>query len=187
MAGLSGKKICVYCGARDGRSPGYRRAATELGAVLAREGVTLVYGGGGAGLMGAVCDAVLDAGGEAIGVIPAFLSDREMAHRGVQTLEVVEDMHTRKARMIALADAIIALPGGLGTFEELFEAMTWRQLGLHTLPVGVIDPEGYYSDVFSVLESTVDAGFAELEVLNQLKRFESADDLIGQWQAGTWT
>jgi len=165
----------------------HQHAVERVRELCGREGITLVYGGGGTGLMGAVSDAVLEAGGDVVGVIPAFLSEHEVAHTGLQSVEVVDSMHTRKARMIELADAIVALPGGLGTFEELFEALTWRQLGLHGLPVGVIDPAGYYSDVFSVLESTVDAGFADLDILNQLRRFESGEDVIEQWRSGAWT
>lgn len=183
---LSGKRLCVYCGARNGTVEIHTRQAEALGAALAARGAGLVYGGGSVGLMGAVADAIVRAGGDAVGVIPTHLHDAELGHAGIRKLETVPDMHIRKARMIELSDAIVALPGGIGTLEELAEAMTWRQLGLHSKPVGVIDSGGYYSDLFAVLESMVDSGFADLSVLTMLKRFDSAEDLVAQWQQGIW-
>lgn len=151
---------------------------------MAREGATLVYGGGSVGLMGELSSAATVAGGRVLGVIPQFLDQREQGSGDITSLEVVDTMHTRKARMMELADVIVALPGGIGTFEELFEALTWQQLGLHDSPVCVIDSEGYYSDVFSVLESTVDAGFADLGLLSQLKRFDTVERFVGAWCEG---
>ncbi|MEM6985163.1 MAG: TIGR00730 family Rossman fold protein [Pseudomonadota bacterium] len=186
MQALQNKKLCVYCGSRTGTTAIHVEHATALGVELAKQGITLVYGGGSVGLMGALSDAVINAGGQAIGVIPTHLYEKEIGHSGLQTLEVVPDMHVRKSRMIELADAIIALPGGVGTLEELTEAMTWRQLGLHDKPLGVVDSGGYYSDLFAVLEGMVDCGFADLDLLSSLKRFESPTDLVHAWSGGEW-
>src|SRR5690606_22648607 len=128
------QSICVFCGASPGANPVYRQTAEALGRLLAERGIRLIYGGGAVGLMGVVADAALSAGGEVIGVIPQSLGRAEIGHRGLTRLEVVDTMHTRKARMAELADAFIALPGGLGTLEELFEVWTWGQLGYHAKP-----------------------------------------------------
>jgi uncharacterized protein (TIGR00730 family) len=139
------QRICVFCGANFGRRPAYRLAAEATGRLLAARGLGLVYGGGAVGLMGAVADAALAAGGEVIGVIPEALATKEIAHQGLSALHVVPSMHARKALMAELADGFIALPGGFGTFEELFEVLTWAQLGLHKKPIGVLDVEGYFA------------------------------------------
>jgi len=145
-------RICVFCGSNAGSEGVYADAARELGRVLAREGIGLVYGGGSVGLMGELADAVLGAGGEAIGVIPHALWAREVGHRGLTDIHIVETMHERKAMMAQLADAFIALPGGLGTLEEIFEIWTWAQLGLHAKPLGFLDVNGYYAPLMTFLD-----------------------------------
>ena len=139
------RRLCVYCGSAAGARPVYAEAAHALGTHLAAEGIGLVTGGGRVGLMGVVADAVLAAGGEATGVIPQALWDRDVGHEGLSELHVVGTMHARKALMATLADAFVALPGGLGTLEEIAEMMTWAQLGLHPKPCGVLDIAGYYA------------------------------------------
>lgn len=153
------RRLGVFCGSRDGARPVYREAAHALGRVLAARGVGVVYGGASVGLMGAVADAALAAGGEVVGVIPRSLVEREIAHRGLTALHVVETMHERKARMAALADGFVALPGGVGTFEELFEVWTWGQLGLHAKPCGVLDVAGYYAPLLAFIDRGVAEGF----------------------------
>lgn len=157
------KSLCVFCGSSSGRAPGYSDAATRLGGHLAAAGVTLVYGGGGVGLMGVLADAVIDGGGHVIGVIPDALVARELAHPRVSDMRVVPDMHTRKALMADLADAIVALPGGLGTFDELFEALTWAQLGLHPKPIGLLNVEGYFAPLLALIDHAVVEGFVAPE------------------------
>jgi len=152
-------RICVYLGAREGNDPRFRQAAIELGRGIAKRGLGLVYGGARIGLMGTVADAALEAGGEVIGVIPHHLVEREMAHHGLSRLIHVDNMHERKASMAAHADAFIALPGGIGTLEELFEAWTWQYLGLHDKPLGVLDVAGFYQPLLGFLDTAVDQGF----------------------------
>ncbi|MFP5246901.1 MAG: TIGR00730 family Rossman fold protein, partial [Thermoanaerobaculia bacterium] len=146
------QRICVFCGSNKGSDPAYLDAARNLGTLFAREGIALVYGGGSVGLMGELADAVLHAGGEVIGVIPHALWAREVGHRGLTDLRIVDTMHERKAMMADLADAFIALPGGLGTLEEIFEIWTWAQLGLHAKPVGFLDVNGFYTPLMQFLE-----------------------------------
>ena len=153
------RRVCVFCGASSGRSPAYADAARELGAELAGRGLGLVYGGGRVGLMGAVADATLAAGGEVVGVIPQELVDRELAHRGVTELRVVGSLHERKALMAELADAFVALPGGFGTLDELLEQLTWSQLGLHTKPVGLLDVAEYWRPLIELARHATDEGF----------------------------
>ncbi|WP_372630905.1 TIGR00730 family Rossman fold protein [Cohnella sp.] len=138
------KSIAVFCGSSMGALPSYREGAVELGKELARQGITLVYGGASVGIMGTVADAVLEAGGKAIGVLPKMLEDREIAHRGLTELIVVNSMHERKTKMSDLADGFIALPGGPGTMEEFFEVFTWGQLGLHRKPCGILNIDRYF-------------------------------------------
>ncbi|QID16556.1 TIGR00730 family Rossman fold protein [Nitrogeniibacter mangrovi] len=159
MATLPFKRICVFCGSRHGARPDYAAAAEALGRTLAADGIELVYGGGNVGLMGVVADACLAAGGSVTGVIPQALKDWEVAHEGLTRLEVVDSMHTRKARMAELADGFIALPGGLGTFEELFEILTWAQLGFHRKPVALLDVAGYYAPMRQMMAAGVSEGF----------------------------
>ncbi len=153
------KRICVFCGSAPGVRPEYAAAARDLGTGLAGRGIGLVWGGGNVGLMGAVADAVLAAGGDAIGVIPAALAERELAHRGARDLRVVANMHERKALMAELSDAFIALPGGLGTLEELFEAWTWTQLGFQHKPLAVLDTADFYAPLLAHLDRARDEGF----------------------------
>lgn len=153
------KTLCVYCGSNAGNDPAYADMARALGARMAKDGIALVYGGGNVGLMGIVADAVLAHGGEAIGVIPQQLVDWEVAHRGLTRLEVVDSMHARKARMFDLADGFVALPGGFGTLEELFEATTWSQLGYHRKPVGLLNAAGYYDHLLAFLDHGAAEGF----------------------------
>jgi hypothetical protein len=154
------RSVAVFCGSRVGARPAYRAAAVELGEGLARAGLRLVYGGGRIGLMGAMADAALGAGGEVIGVIPDFLERFEVAHGGVTELIVTDSMHTRKRRMFELADAFVSFPGGLGTFDETFEILTWRQLRLHDKPVLICDIEGSAAALLGLIEGAVGDGFA---------------------------
>ena len=153
--------VCVYCGSSFGQSVRHREAAARLGALLAERGITLVYGGGGIGLMGTLAQATLAAGGQVVGVIPRFLKRAERGLRQLTRLEVVESMHARKARMFALADAFIVLPGGFGTLDETVEMLTWRQLGLHDKPIVLIDLDGYWQPLRHIAEHIVAAGFAQ--------------------------
>jgi uncharacterized protein (TIGR00730 family) len=149
------ERICVFCGASPGARPAYSDAVCELARLLVADGIGVVYGGGGVGLMGALADAVLSEGGEITGVIPRSLVDREIAHRDVEDMRVVGSMHERKALMAELADAFVALPGGIGTLEELFEVYTWAQLGLHQKPCGLLNVEGYYDGIEQFLGHAV--------------------------------
>jgi uncharacterized protein (TIGR00730 family) len=153
------KAICIFCGSSPGLDPLYLKTAVATGQALAKAGLTVVYGGGKVGLMGTVADAVLAAGGEVVGVIPETLMRREVGHRGLTELHVVETMHQRKQMMAERADAFIALPGGIGTLEELFEAWTWRQLGYHDAPIGLLNVGGYYDPLLQFMQRTVDEGF----------------------------
>jgi uncharacterized protein (TIGR00730 family) len=153
------RRVCVFCGSSMGFSPAYAEAAAELGKLLAQRGIGLVYGGASVGTMGVVADAALAAGGEVIGVIPEALSSVEVAHAGLTELHVVPDMHQRKAKMAALSDGFLALPGGAGTLEELFEVWTWAQLGLHAKPIGLVDVGGYYSPLVTFSDHMVTEGF----------------------------
>ncbi len=153
------KRICVFCGSHFGSDPAYRAAAVELGECLVERGLGLVYGGGDVGMMGAVADTVMAAGGEVIGVIPRSLRDREVAHRGITDLQVVDSMHERKRLMYAQAEAVVALPGGIGTLDELFESMTWNQLGIHLKPAGVLNVGGYFDPLVAMLDRALEHGF----------------------------
>ena len=149
------RAICVYCGSNPGNRSEYAAAAQALGRLLVDEGIRLVYGGGRVGLMGVIAEAVMAAGGEAIGIIPAALDRREIAHRGVTELRIVGSMHERKALMNELSDGFIALPGGFGTFEELCEMLTWSQLGIHDKPVGLLNVTGFYDPFLRLLDHAV--------------------------------
>ncbi len=151
--------MCVFCGSKHGVRPEYTEAARAMGTTMAAAGIDLVYGGGRVGLMGEVADAVLEAGGEVIGVIPEHMSDREIAHYGLTDLRIVGSMHERKALMYELSDGFVALPGGLGTLEELFEITTWSQLGLHAKPTGLLDVDGFYAPLVGFLDQLVTEGF----------------------------
>ncbi|MEY4917808.1 MAG: hypothetical protein RL616_1721 [Verrucomicrobiota bacterium] len=153
------KRIAVYCGSNKGTRPEYAAAAQTLGALLAREKIELVYGGGSVGLMGIVADAALVHGGHVIGVIPEKLNMREIIHHGLPDLRIVKDMHERKAMMADLADGFIALPGGYGTFEEFFEVLAWSQLGWHGKPFGLLNIAGFYAPLLNFLDHTREEGF----------------------------
>ncbi len=156
-------RICVFCGSSPGARPAYAEAAAGLGRLLVAEGIGVVYGGGSVGLMGVLADAVLAEGGEITGVIPQALVDREIGHPGVADMRVVGSMHERKALMAELSDAFVALPGGLGTLEELFEVYTWAQLGLHRKPCGLLDVEDYYAGITAFLEHAVEERFVSAQ------------------------
>ncbi len=156
MRGLS---LCVYCGSRSGIDPAFAQAAIDTGTQIGRTGGQLVYGGGRAGLMGLVADAALSAGARVIGVIPQALMERELGHTGLTELHVVQTMHERKQLMAERSDAFVALPGGIGTFEELFEVWTWRQLGYHDKPVGLLNVAGYYDRLLAFIDDTERQGF----------------------------
>ncbi len=176
-------RICVFCGSASGRNPRHAAAARAMGQTLARRGIGLVNGGGHVGLMGATADGALEAGGEAIGVIPRALVDRELGHKGMTALRVVEDMHERKALMAELSDAFIALPGGIGTLEELFEAWTWAGLGIHRKPVGVLDVEGYWDPLIAMVDRMVDEGFLPSHLRDALLVAQEPDALVDAIQA----
>jgi uncharacterized protein (TIGR00730 family) len=146
------KRICVFAGASTGAKPAYLEAARQLGAEIGRRGLGLVYGGASVGLMGACADAALAGGAEVIGVLPRALSRREIAHHGLVDLRIVESLHERKALMADLSNAVVALPGGCGTLDELFEAITWGQLGLHSKPIGILDVQGYWRPLLALLD-----------------------------------
>ncbi|PZP26395.1 TIGR00730 family Rossman fold protein [Pseudomonas kuykendallii] len=182
---MSLRSVCVFCGASTGRDPVYREAAERLGEEIARRGMTLVYGGGAVGLMGIVADATLRAGGEVIGIIPQSLRDAEIGHPGLTRLEVVDGMHARKARMAELSDAFIALPGGLGTLEELFEVWTWGQLGYHAKPLGLFEVMGFYGKLGAFLDHLVNEGFVRPPHREMLQLSDSASgllDLLDAWR-----
>jgi uncharacterized protein (TIGR00730 family) len=153
------RSLCVFCGSNRGSDPAYANVARDFGVLLAKSNIALVYGGGHVGLMGIVADAVLAGGGKAIGVIPRMLWDREVGHRNLTELHVVETMHDRKAMMASLSDAFVALPGGLGTLEEIFEVWTWAQLGIHRKPLGFLDANSFYAPLLTFLDRAVDAQF----------------------------
>jgi uncharacterized protein (TIGR00730 family) len=155
--------ICVYCGSSDKMNKLYLQSAREMGAAIARRGLVLAYGAGSTGLMGAVADGALGAGGEVIGVIPNLFATPTLMHNGLTRLEIVENMHVRKQRLAELADAFIALPGGYGTFEELFEILTWAQIGLHRKPVGLLNTMDYYKPLMDLIEHAREQGFIYAE------------------------
>ena len=157
------KRVCVFCGSSTGSRPAYVRAARALGAAIAARGLGLVYGGGSIGLMGVVADAVLERGGEVLGVIPRALARKEIAHHGLTRLEVVSTMHARKARMAELADGFVAMPGGLGTLEELTEVLTWGYLGIHRKPTALLDVAGYWDPLIDLLDHAVEEGFLKAQ------------------------
>ena len=155
------KSLCVYCGSSSGKYPEYTEQARAFGVEMARRGIALVYGGGKVGLMGTMADAVLAGGGKVIGVIPRQLVELEVAHPGLSELQVVETMHQRKTRMYELSDAFVALPGGFGTMDEMFEMLTWAQLGLHRYPCAFLDVRGYYDGLRTMMDHMVDEGFVK--------------------------
>lgn len=177
------KNITVFCGSSSGKDPIFYEMAYKLGAELASKDIGLVYGGAKVGLMGAVANGVLEAGGKAIGVIPQFLKSVEIAHEQLTELIVVESMHQRKAKMDALSDGIIALPGGFGTLEELFEMLTWGQLGLHKKPVGILNIEGFYDSLMALTSQMVTAGFLKQQNQEMLLVDNSIPGLLDKMHA----
>lgn len=171
-------RVCVYCGSSEGSDPVFRETAYGLGQMLAARGIGLVYGGGGSGLMGAVADGALDGGGEVIGVIPKLLVEREHEHGGLTRLIEVETMHERKQLMADLSDAFVAMPGGIGTLEEVIEAFTWLQLGYHEKPVSLLNVRGFFDPLLHVLERMVDCQFLQRDVLSRLRVEVDGGDLL---------
>lgn len=172
------ESVCVFAGSSSGTRPQYAGAAEQLGRALAGRGWRVVYGGGRVGLMGVLADAALAAGGEVIGVIPEALLRKEVGHEGLTDLRVVQTMHQRKALMSELSDAVVALPGGLGTLEELFEILTWAQLGIHAKACGMLNAAGYYDDLLRFLGQTVGEGFVRREHRDMILAAASADELL---------
>ena len=170
--------VCVYCGSRNGTRPGYRALALALGTAIGRRGWQLVYGGGRAGLMGAVADATLAAGGTVVGVIPESLMNLEVGHAGLTELHVVQTMHQRKQMMAERSHAFIAMPGGIGTFEELFEVWTWRHLAYHDRPIGLLDAEGYWLPMLQFLRHSVAEGFMGDDQMAMLHSDDQVDRLL---------
>lgn len=175
--------VCVFCGSSPGARPAYRRAAEALGRALAAHGRTLVYGGGNVGLMGAVADAALAAGGRVIGVIPQHLVAREVGHAGVTELRIVNSMHERKQLMADLADTFVLLPGGLGSLEEFFEVWTWGQLGLHRKPYGLLNVDAYFDPLLAFLDHAVVERFVRAEHRDLLLVDEDAERLLARLDA----
>ncbi|MCP3963049.1 MAG: TIGR00730 family Rossman fold protein [bacterium] len=172
------KRICVFCGSHFGNDPAYRAAAAELGEGMVERGLGLVYGGGAVGMMGVVADAVMAGGGEVIGVIPRSLRDREVAHHGLTELQVVDSMHERKRLMYARAEAVVALPGGIGTLDELFESMTWNQLGIHLKPAGLLNVGGYFDPLIAMLDRAFERGFVGRAYTDFLLVESTVDSLL---------
>ena len=172
------KRIVVYCGANVGNNPAYKAAAETVGRTLAEQGIGLVYGGGGVGLMGVVADAALAAGGEVIGVIPEALKALEVEHKNLTSMHVVPDMHSRKAMMLGLADAVIAMPGGFGTLDELFEALTWSQLDYHRKLCGILNVAGYYDHLIAWLQHSVDVGLVKAVNMELIVNGDSIEQLL---------
>ncbi|MEP6954431.1 MAG: TIGR00730 family Rossman fold protein [Solirubrobacteraceae bacterium] len=181
MPGL--RSICVFCGSNPGTDTAYVAAAGAAGEELAARGIRVVFGGGRVGMMGALADAALAAGGEVIGVIPRDLMEREIGHTALDDLRVVGSMHERKALMAELSDAFIALPGGIGTLEELFEVYTWAQLGLHAKPIGLLDVAGFYAPLAGFLDHVVDEGFLRAKTRGALAVAGDLDALLATMAA----
>jgi hypothetical protein len=177
------RRICVFCGSSDGASPSFREAARSFGALLAREKLGLVYGGGRVGLMGALADGALAAGGEVVGVIPEVLQIKERGHHGLTELRKVGSMHERKALMADLADGFVALPGGMGTLDEFCEVVTWAQLGLHTKPCALLDVEGYFAAFSRFLDHATAQGFVKAEHRSMIVCDSSPERLLERMRA----
>lgn len=172
------KSLGVFCGSSSGSDPAYSAAARELGVLLAERGITLIYGGGDVGLMGEIADATLKAGGQVEGIIPNFLMEKEVGHRGLTRLHLVDTMHERKALMAELSDAFVAMPGGLGTMEEIFEVWTWLQLALHNKPCGLLNVAGFYDPLVTFLEHMTTQRFVKAEHKDLLMVHEAPDAIL---------
>lgn len=172
------KRVCVFCGSSAGHRAEYEYAAVAMGEALVERGIELVYGGGNVGLMGVIADTVMRGGGKVVGVIPQALADREIANIGVTDLRVVDSMHTRKAMMAELSDAFIAMPGGVGTFEEFFEAVTWTQLGVHRKPCGLLNVEDFYTPLVNFIDHAVDEGFLKAVHRRAIVVSDDPDELL---------
>jgi hypothetical protein len=171
-------RVCVFCGSSTGKHPGYKLAAQSFGRALVRRGKGLVYGGGRVGLMGVIADTVLEAGGEVYGVLPEALATLEVGHEGLTELFLVPNMHARKAKMAELSDAFVAMPGGYGTLEELFEVVTWAQLGLHDKPIALLNVAGYFDGLLGCIDSAVAEGFIRPEQRRVLMSGSEPDALL---------
>ncbi len=182
-AGMKARHVAVFCGASMGARPEYGVAARDLGRAIARGGGTVVYGGGRAGLMGALADGALEAGGKVVGVITRLLVDKELGHTGIQELRVVETMHERKMAMADLADSFVALPGGLGTMDELFEILAWAQLGIHSKPVGLLNTEGFYDPLMALLDQMERESFLRLNHRTEIVFEASIESLLAKLAA----
>ncbi len=172
------KSVCVFCGSRVGDNPAYALAASHLGTLLASKNIQLVYGAGNIGLMGVVADACLAANGKVVGVIPTKLVEKEVAHKGLTELIVVESMHERKALMATKSDAFVALPGGFGTCDELFEILTWAQLGIHHKPIGILNTDGFFNPLLAWIDQMIDQGFVKQRFKELLLVAEKPDELM---------
>jgi len=177
------KSISVFCGSNSGGKPEYKAASEAFGKLLVRENIRLVYGGGNVGLMGTISSSVMAAGGEVIGVIPKFLADKELAHTDVTKLHIVGSMHERKALMADLSDGFVALPGGIGTLEELFEVFTWAQLGLHEKPCAVLNVAGFYDHLYEFLRHTVEMRFMKEPNLDMLILESDAEKMLARMKS----
>lgn len=175
--------ICVFCGSSLGNDPIYQQMAQATGQEIAAQGKTLVYGGGRSGLMGVVADSALQAGGRVIGVIPNALVDRELAHTGLTELHIVNNMHDRKTKMAELSDAFVALPGGAGTLEEIFEQWTWSQLGIHQKPCAFLNVDGFYDDLIKMLHASVERGFSQERFVDRLIVAEQIKEILAAFSA----
>lgn len=172
------KSVCVFCGSRVGDNPAYALTASRLGTLLASKNIQLVYGAGNIGLMGVVADACLAANGKVVGVIPTKLVEKEVAHKGLTELIVVESMHERKALMATRSDAFVALPGGFGTCDELFEILTWAQLGIHHKPIGILNTDGFFNPLLAWIDQMIDQGFVKQRFKELLLVAEKPDELM---------
>ena len=177
------KTVCVYCGSSDKMREAYLQAAWQMGSSIARRGMILNYGAGSTGMMGAVADGALEAGGEVVGVIPSMFATPTLMHNGLSHLEIVDGMHARKQRLVDISDAFIALPGGYGTFEELFEVLTWSQIGLHTKPVGIFNALGYFDPLLSAIEYARKEGFMYAEHNSLFVVSEQPEELLDMLEA----
>ncbi|MBK0064211.1 MULTISPECIES: TIGR00730 family Rossman fold protein [unclassified Acinetobacter] len=174
--------ICIFCGSAVGTDPLFLQAAQVTGETIAQQGKTLVYGGGRSGLMGVVADSALQAGGRVIGVIPTALVDRELAHPHLTELHIVQNMHERKTKMAELSDGFIALPGGAGTLEEIFEQWTWSQLGIHQKPCAFLNVQGFYDDLLKMIQSTADKGFTQSRFVEKLIASDQVDVILSAFE-----